>query len=118
LGTAAGLNLPTALEMYKAMYGVEAPTLSETVKLNKAYWEIQGQKRIDTRYVLEDIPMGLVPMVSLAEIFEVKTDFMATVCKLGSQILNQDLISNGRTMERLGLGGLSKKDILDLVGNG
>jgi len=118
LGNAVGLKLPTVLEMYKTMYGVCAPTLSETVKLNKAYWEIQGQKRIDTRYVLEDIPMGLVPMVSLAEIFEVKTDFMTTVCKLGSLILNQDLISNGRTMERLGLGGMSKKDILELVKHG
>jgi opine dehydrogenase len=118
LGTAAGLSLPTALEMYKAMYGVEAPTLSETVKLNKAYWEIQGQKRIDTRYILEDIPMGLVPMVSLAEIFGIKTEFMTTVCRLGSQLLDRDLISSGRTMERLGLGGFSKKEILDLVENG
>lgn len=118
LGAAMGLKLPTALDMYKAMYGVEAPTLSEAVKLNKAYWEIQGQKKVDTRYVLEDIPMGLVPMVSLAERVGVKTDFMTTVCRLGCQLLNRDLISTGRTMDRLGLGGLSKEGILDLVQNG
>ena len=118
LGASVGLRLPSALEMYKTMYGVEAPTLSEVVKLNKAYWEIQGQKRIDTRYVLEDIPMGLVPMVSLAEKFSVKTDYMKTVCNLGSQLLNIDLISSGRTLERLGLDGLSKDGILELVEKG
>lgn len=118
LGAAAGLSLPTVLQMYKTMYGVEAPTLSETVKLNKAYWEIEGQKKIDTRYVLEDIPMGLVPMVSLGEKLGVQTEYMGTICKLGSLLLNKDLISTGRTLERLGLNGLSKKGILDLVENG
>lgn len=118
IGKAVGLELPGALRMYKEMYGVEAPTLSETVRLNKAYWEIAGQKRIDTRYVLEDIPTGLVPMIAIAEKFGIACEIMKTICKLGNLLLDRDLITSGRTLENLGLAGLSKEEFLSFVEKG
>ena len=118
IGKAVGLDLPGVLQMYKDMYAVEAPTLSETVRLNKAYWEISGQKRLDTRYVLEDIPTGLVPMVAIAEKFRVPCEIMKTVCKLGNYLLDRDLITTGRTLENLGLAEMSKEGFLDFVENG
>lgn len=118
IGTAVGLDLPGVLEMYHEMYGVEAPTLSETVRLNKAYWEIAGQKRIDTRYVLEDIPTGLVPMIALAEKFGVPCDIMKTICHLGNYLLDRELMTTGRTLENLGLAGFSKEELLAFVENG
>ncbi len=118
LGKAVGLDLPSALELYKDMYDVSAPTLSETVRLNKAYWEIAGQKRIDTRYILEDIPTGLVPMISIAEKFGVSCGIMKTICELGNLLLDRDLVSGGRTLENLGLANLSPQEFLGFIENG
>jgi len=115
IAKAVGFDLPGVREMYKIMYNVEAPTLSETVKLNKAYWEIAGQKRIDTRYVLEDIPTGLVPMIDIADKFNVPCPIMKTICALGNYLLDRDLISTGRTLYRLGLAHLSKSEFLDYI---
>ena len=115
LGRAVGLALPGVLDMYQDMYGVAAPTLSETVRLNKAYWEIAGQKRIDTRYILEDIPTGLVPMVALADKFGVPCEIMKTICKLGNFVLDRELIVSGRTLENLGLAHFSKEELLAFI---
>lgn len=118
IGNAVGLDLPNALRMYKEMYDVQAPTLSETVKLNKAYWEIAGQKKIDTRYVTEDIPTGLVPMMAVADLFGVPCDIMRTIAKLGSYMLDRDLIGTGRTLENLGLAGTSRPRFLEFIERG
>jgi opine dehydrogenase len=118
IGRAVGLELPDVLQMYKDMYDVEAPTLSETVRLVKAYWEIPGQKRIDTRYILDDIPTGLVPMMAIAEKFGVPCDIIRTICKLGNYLLDRELITTGRTLENLGLANLTKEEFLSLIENG
>lgn len=118
IGKAVGLELPSALQMYKDMYDVEAPTLSETVRLNKAYWEIAGQKRIDTRYVLEDIPTGLVPMIAIGDKFGVPCEIMKTICRLGNFLLDRDLITTGRTLENLGLANMTNEEFLGFVDKG
>ena len=115
LGRAVDLELPSVLDMYKTLYGVEKPTLSETVKQVKAYEGIKGQKRLDTRYVLEDIPMGLVPMASLADQIGVKVPMIKTTIQLGNYLLDKDFYSNGRTMERLGLAGLGAKELIQAL---
>jgi opine dehydrogenase len=118
IGKAAGIAIPSALELYKNMYDVSAPTLSETVKLNKAYWEISGQKKIDTRYITEDIPTGLVPMIALADLFGVPCEIMKTIAKLGSLMLGRDLIGTGRTLENLGLSKFTPSQFLEFIEKG
>lgn len=118
IGKAAGIEVPGALALYKDMYEVSAPTLSETVKLNKAYWEIAGQKKLDTRYVTEDIPTGLVPMIALADLFGVPCEIMKTIAKLGCLMLDRDLIGTGRTLENLGLSKFTPRQFLDFVEKG
>lgn len=118
IGKAVGLDLPGVLALYKEMYDVAAPTLSETVKLNPAYWEIAGQKKIETRYVLEDIPMGLVPMIAIADKFGVPCDIMRTIVNLGNHVLNRDLVGAGRTLQNLGMASMSKQEFLRFIEEG
>lgn len=118
LGKAVNLELPGVLQMYRTLYGVDKPTLSETVKEVKAYRGIAGQKRIDTRYVLEDIPMGLVPMASLGEQLGVPVPMISTIIDLGSFLLQKDFVSQGRTMKKLGLDGLDASGLTEFVTHG
>ncbi|MDA3948366.1 MAG: NAD/NADP octopine/nopaline dehydrogenase family protein [Spirochaeta sp.] len=115
LGKALGLDLKDVKELYKEFYSAEAETLSEIVRNVDAYRGIAGQKRIDTRYVLEDIPTGLVPMVSLSAQLGLNAEMMETTCRLGSYLIGRDLVSTGRTMENLGINGLSAEELVATI---
>ena len=105
------LEMPSILQWYKTAYGAEAQTLSETVKKNMAYAEVKGQDSLYTRYILEDIPMGLVPMVSLGKMLGIDVPRMETVVKLAEFLTGSDLTSSGRTLEHLGLSGMTVNQI-------
>lgn len=115
---AFGLEMPSILQWYKQAYGAEAATLSEAVKKNRAYAEVKGQKSLLTRYLLEDIPMGLVPMVSLGKMLGIEVARMETVVKLGELLIGRDLTASGRTLEKLGLAGMTVGQILAFLKNG
>lgn len=106
-----GLKLPTIRQWYKSAYGVDGETLSDAVRKNKAYEKVGGQKTLLTRYILEDIPMGLVPMVSLGKMFGTDVSRMETIIKLGEFLTGKDLTKTGRTAEKLGLAGMTVEDI-------
>jgi opine dehydrogenase len=108
---AFGLKMPSTLEWYKLAYGADADTLFEAVKKNMAYAEVKGQNTLCTRYLLEDIPMGLVPMVSLGKMLGVDVPRMETVVNLAELLIGRDLRSSGRTLENLGLAGMSVDQI-------
>ncbi|MDX9801360.1 MAG: NAD/NADP octopine/nopaline dehydrogenase family protein [Spirochaetia bacterium] len=118
LGSKVGLELPGLLEMYRIMYDVAGDNLTDIVRSNKAYHEISGQKKLDTRYIFEDIPTGLVPMVSLAEKAGTSCERMKTICRLGGFLLKKDFLSTGRTLENLGLGDLGIDQIILYVETG
>jgi opine dehydrogenase len=118
LARAFGLNLPTIRQWYRLAYGAEGATLSETVQNNPAYAQVKGQKSLRTRYLLEDIPMGLVPMVSLGGMLGVGVERMEAVVKLVEFLIQEDLTGPGRTVESLGLAGMSAGSIQHYLDTG
>jgi len=115
---AFGLKMPTIREWYKLAYGAQGATLSEVVRHNQAYAEVKGQKTLYTRYLLEDIPMGLVPMAGLGKLLGVEVGRMETVVKLGEFLTGRDLTTSGRTLENLGLTGMTVREIREYVETG
>jgi opine dehydrogenase len=118
VASAFGLEIPGILEWYKLHYGVEGETLSEIVKQNQAYAEVQGQKTLHTRYLLEDIPTGLVPMAHLGKLAGVEVARMETVIKLGEFLTGKDLTTSGRRLENLGLAGMTISEIRKYIETG
>ncbi len=111
IGKAYGLDLVPILEWYKIMYDAEADTLSEAVKKNKAYAGVKGQKSVNTRYLEEDIPMGLVPLVSLGRLAGIPAKRAETVIKMGEFLLNKNFMDTGRNLSNLGLSDYTMDDI-------
>lgn len=118
VGKALGLELTNLRKWYKLMYNAEGRDMSEIVKRVEAYSGVSGQKNLNTRYLLEDIPMGLVPLVSLGKMLGVPVESMEMVVKLSSSLLHQDFMSQGRTVEKLGLAGMNAHEILNYVETG
>jgi opine dehydrogenase len=111
IGSALGVAIPSIQDFYRMSYGVDGANLYEQIVKVRAYEGIKGPTNLNTRYLFEDIPTGLVPLSCLGKALGVKTPTMDAVVELGSSLLGRDLRAEGRTLERLGLAGMSAEEI-------
>ena len=61
----------------------------------------KGPSFINHRYLLEDVPMGLGLYISVAKLVGVDTSIQEGIAALASALLNKDLRSEARTIQRL-----------------
>jgi opine dehydrogenase len=113
-----GIDVLPIVDWYCVTYGLEASTLTEAVRKNPAYDGIKGQKTMRTRYVLEDIPNGLVPLIELGKMQKIDMPRTEVVARLGQYLLNEDFYANGRTLENLGLKNMTSKQLVHYVETG
>ncbi|AFG34860.1 NAD/NADP octopine/nopaline dehydrogenase family protein [Fervidobacterium riparium] len=106
-----GLETMSALEWLKYAYSVEGEDLYEALQLNKAYKGIKAPSSIDNRYILEDVPMSLVPISEFGKVTGVRTPTIDTIISLASVMLGRDFRKEGRTLEKLGLLGKSPEEV-------
>jgi opine dehydrogenase len=98
-------------------YGV---TSSETTALlqemaAQIYRGIESPPGLRSRYLTEDVPLGLVPLAELARQADVGTPVIDSIITLASLLCEEDFRATGRTLERMGLAGMKPKDIHDLA---
>lgn len=63
---------------------------------------VPGPTVVDSRYISEDVPQGLVMLESLGKYFNVKTPVTTALIEIASAALRRDLRVDGRTVESLG----------------
>jgi len=108
---ALGVDVPSVKDFYTMSYGVTGKDLHEQIQNVRAYDGIKGPTNLNTRYLFEDIPTGLVPLAELGKALGVKTPLMSAVVELGSAVLGRSFWQEGRTLEKLGLSGKSAREI-------
>lgn len=118
VGLALGIPVMTAREWLEIAYGATGQNLWEAVLDNAGYAGIRAPASMETRYLSEDVPAGLVPMASLGRALGVPTPTMDAVITLASTIHAVDYWATGRTVERLGLAGLGAEAIRALAEEG
>jgi opine dehydrogenase len=118
IGKAFGLELVPLLDWYRTMYNAVAPTLSEAVKKNKAYAGVKGHSSMNTRYIYEDIPMGLVPLAALGKLAGKPVKRIETIIQLGEFLLHTNYSETGRNLKNLGLEGHSISEIQNYLESG
>lgn len=116
VAAALGVNQRTLKKNYIEMYGCgsDEMELYKVIQSNKGYTGIKNIKSIHSRYVLEDVPYSLVPISAMGKIAGVRTPCIDAICLLYKAILGNDL-DEGRTLESLGLEGMSREDFLNYV---
>jgi len=70
------------------------------------------------RYMREDVELGLAFLVSVGDWAGVRTPVASGLLALGSAIVGEDFRRTGRTLETLGLGGLSPAEMRTLLATG
>ena len=88
-------------------------TLEEQAKQSS-----KGPSSADSRYLTEDVPMGLVFFASLGKALGVPTPIAEALINIASAVGQTDYWKTGRTLERLGLGGLSAAELRAYVEHG
>ncbi|PID20673.1 hypothetical protein CSV61_12950 [Sporosarcina sp. P3] len=115
IGKALGLDLLSCLEQMEVEYDVVKETLAESVSSNPVYQDIGGQHTLETRYLTEDIPMGLIPFIELGNMLGLPTIRMQTAATIGQLLLGRSLMEDARTLEALGLKGMTVEEILEIM---
>lgn len=78
----------------------------------------KGPASADTRYISEDVPMGMVLWSSLGQLLGVPTPTADAIIHISSVIHDVDYRARGRTMERLGLSDMNRDTLLQYLQTG
>ena len=91
-------------------------TLDDTIDAKEAFFQyanlpnpLKAPLVVDSRFITEDVPQGLVLLETLGAELEVDTPVCTSLIEIASAALGRDLRVNGRTVERLG------KDTLNVI---
>lgn len=82
---------------------------------SKIFSSIKGPFVLDSRYITEDVPYGLVIWSSLGKALQCPTPTMDAIIHIASTLLTRDFHEEGITMEKLGLLEGSKKELLEIL---
>ncbi len=108
---ALGFRVMTAREWLYVAYDSAGRTLFEAIRNNRGYHGIMAPKTIQHRYITEDVPMSLVPISSLGKFCDVETPVIDSIIQMASILHEKDYWKCGRTIEKMGLTGMSLKEL-------
>lgn len=113
-----GFQAMTAREWLYIAYDAAGRTLHEAMLNNRGYDGIMAPKTVLHRYLTEDIPMSLVPIASLGRLCGVSTPTIESIIMLGSILHERDYWECGRTVDRMGLTGMTLREIRSYITEG
>lgn len=93
---AGGFEIESVMDWLKRTYGVTGADLLECIRNNEAYTEIDAPPSINTRYIYEDVPNGLVPVEAMGQEFGVATPNITTIIDLACSVMDTDYRKIGR----------------------
>ncbi len=103
VGEKLGVKIMRVVDWIEQTYGVKAPTIYEAIQQVEAYKNISAPITLNTRYLLEDVPTGLVPISSVASHIGVETPTINAIIQLSGAVCGKDFWKEGRTVEKIGL---------------
>jgi len=106
------------LDWLKNTYDAEGTTLCECIRSIDAYDNVGSPSSLGHRYVLEDVPTGLVPISLLGRLAGIKTPAIDAMINIACQLYDYDFWSSGRNLGNLGLEGLNPREIQEYVRTG
>ena len=108
---AIGIRAISARQWLYMAYSSAGNTLFEAMMKNVGYRGILAPRSLRVRYIEEDIPFSLVPVASTGKMLNVPTPNIDSVIQLACGLNETDYWLNGRTVESLGIEGMSVRDL-------
>jgi len=118
VAAALGIRARTALEWLKMAYDATGADLYEAIHNQPGYYGIKAPPTLNHRYITEDVPASLVPIAALGERYGVSVRGMDSIIRLACIIHRTDYWRRGRTLERMGIDGMSVSEVTQYVMEG
>jgi opine dehydrogenase len=122
VGKSLGMDLPTIEQLFEEYYGgrysEKTGDLNEIVTSNLVYRGTIAPSELTSRFITEDVPYGLVLISSVGKRFNVPTPTVDAIIHLASVLNGTDYREEGMTLEKLGLGDMSREEIEDYLRKG
>ena len=111
-----GIKLPSAMEWMVKLYGkygARGSSAYEVFQTCEAHKTVRYPMDSIGSFSLfaEDLPYGLVPIVSLGNMLDFPTPTISSIVELSSMATGIDYWSEGTTVEKLGLANLTAQEI-------
>jgi len=102
IAEAFGKPVPSILDHFSKSFGITAGNVAEisTILVERGN-DPMGPKDIDTRYVLEDVPFGLIPALKLAEMANVEAPLHKSGVEILSACYGRDFASDNDLLGEL-----------------
>lgn len=109
--------IPSLEEWLASRYSLgEKEALQKLLQTNPSYQGIYAPDTVQHRYLLEDVPTGLVPLSLVGKSLGIVTSYMDQLISQAEEITHKNFYAAGRTLERLGLTPDNiKKELLGFV---
>jgi opine dehydrogenase len=118
VASALGIRARTALEWLHLAYDTQGDDLHEAIHNQPGYYGIKAPNTLKHRYIFEDVPMSLVPMVAIGTRYGVSVRGMDSVIRLADFIHRTDYWRRGRTLDKLGIEHFSVSELKEFVREG
>lgn len=118
VAAAIGVRAQTAEEWLDRAYDATGDNLYEAMHANPGYKGISAPNRVQHRYIFEDVPCSLVPMALIGQQYGVETSTISAIVRLANIVHGVDYWRKGRTLEQLGIRGLSVTELHRYVETG
>ena len=118
LGRALGIELKSIPSLIRQCYGYQGAkgdTLFDIQHDNPVWQLAKGPKALFHRFLLEDVPYGLVPVESLCELAETRHETITALIHLANLLCGVDFRATGRTLRNSVLADKTLTDILQIV---
>jgi opine dehydrogenase len=118
VAAALGIRAQTAQEWLKMAYDASGTDLYEAIHNQTGYYGIKAPSTLNHRYIFEDVPMSLVPIAALGQHHGVSVRGIDSIIRLACIIHRTDYWRRGRTLDKLGIEGLSVSEVMRYVNEG
>lgn len=97
---------------------VETDSIEEAIASDPNFAKIVGPDSLKNRYYSEDISYGIASWAKLAHLVGVATPVMDSLVSLGGVLLEEDCWETGRSLEDLGIAGMSLDELKSYLAEG
>lgn len=119
IGRALGVDVLSLKDTYaKVGYGPTGDTFWSVIRGVAVLHDIKGPTQIDSRYLTEDVPIGLNIYSQLGRSLGLEPRLMESVITLAGALLGQNFAAEGRSLESCGIAGLDREALLEYVQTG
>ena len=116
VGQALGLELVPELDAMNALYAMQCETVYEVNRTSETHGKLNSAPDSSTnRYITEDAAYLLVPCYEFAQLGGVNTPMVESCLHIDSAYNETNYFAQGRTLEKMGLDGMSIAEIMEHV---